>query len=134
MGPETQFDVDVESRNGVARLALRGELDMQTVDRLSPWLEWAERDGASEIVLDLRDLTFVGSTGLHSFLHAWDRAGTNGHRVVFVGVTRPTRRLFEMTGAEHMLDEREAISTLEQFVRPSRDRSRLYEGAVDQGG
>jgi anti-anti-sigma factor len=134
MGPATPFDVDAESRNGIARLALRGELDMQTVNVLSPWLEWAERVGASAIVLDLRDLTFVDSTGLRAFINAWDRASTNGHRLLFVGVADAPRRLFEMTGTEFMLDERASAGTLERFVQPSRDRSRSDEGAVDEGG
>ena len=132
MGPAIPFDVEAESRNGIARLALRGELDMQTVDRLSPWLEWAEQDGASAIVLDLRDLTFVDSTGLRAFIQAWGRASTNGHRLLFVGVAGAARQLFEMTGTEYMLDEWASATTLERFVQPSRHRSRSGEGAVDQ--
>lgn len=105
MGPTTAFDVRGESQDGITRLTLRGELDMQTVDRLSPWLKWAEQDGDPSIVLDLQNLTFVDSTGLRAFIEAWDRAGTNGHRLHLVGVTGATRRLFEMTGTEFMLDE-----------------------------
>ena len=134
MGPASPFEVEVESRNGIARLALRGELDMQTVDRLSPCLERAEQEGTSEIVLDLRELTFVDSTGLRAFIKAWERAGMNGHRLLFVGVMGAARRLFEMTGTEFMLDERRSASTLDRFVQPSRDRSRSDEGAVDEGG
>ena len=105
MGPTTAFDVRGESQDGITRLTLRGELDMQTVDRLSPWLTWAEQDGEPEIVLDLEDLTFLDSTGLRAFIQAWDRAGKNGHRLLFVGVTGTVRRLFEMTGTESMLVE-----------------------------
>jgi len=77
---------------------------MQTVDRLSPWLKWAEQDGKPEIVLDLEDMTFFDPTGLRAFIQAWDRAGKNGHRLLFVGVTGTVRRPFEVTGTESMLD------------------------------
>ena len=128
------FDVGVESRNGVARLALSGELDMESAHQLSEWIDWAEHDGAATIMLDLRGLTFIDSSGLRAFIQAHDRAHSNGHQVLLVGATEAARRLFEMTGTEHMLDEGEAVTTLEQFVRPSRARSRSTEGAVDQRG
>lgn len=135
MGPSSRpFDVGVESRNGVARLALSGELDMLSAPRLSEWIEWAENDGAATIMLDLRDVSFIDSSGLRAFIQAHDRASSNGHQLLLVGATEAARRLFEMTGTEHMLDVPEAVTTVEQFVRPKRDRSPSHEGAVDQGG
>ena len=135
MGPSPRpLDVDVESRNGVARLALNGELDMASAQQLSEWIEWAEHDGAATIMLDLRGLSFIDSSGLRALIQAHDRANSNGHQLLLVAATEAARRLFEMTGTKHLLDEREAVSTLEQFVRPSGNRSPSHEGAGDQGG
>jgi anti-anti-sigma factor len=66
--PGSSFGIQDDRRNGVARLALRGELDLATAPKLEGHLEQVEQDGVRAVVLDLRDLTFVDSTGLHAFL------------------------------------------------------------------
>jgi hypothetical protein len=39
------------------------------------------------VLLDLRDLTFVDSTGLRTFLNAQRRAKDNGHRLALIGAS-----------------------------------------------
>jgi anti-anti-sigma factor len=68
--PGGLFGIQLDCRNGVARLALRGELDMATARKLEEHLMVVEQDGVGAVLLDLRDLTFVDSTGLHTFLKA----------------------------------------------------------------
>jgi anti-sigma B factor antagonist len=116
MGSIPEFTARTESRNGVARIAVDGELDMTTVPVLLEQLTRFEQDGVSAIMLDLRDVSFVDSTGLHAFLEAHDRAKTNGHRFVLSGATPFTRRLFAITGTEFLLDRHEAASVLGQFT------------------
>ena len=61
------FDLTVtQDANGARRLVLRCELDLGTAGRLEQALEQA--DGA--VVLDLRDLTFMDSTGVRVLLEA----------------------------------------------------------------
>ena len=109
--------VETDNRNGITRMALSGELDMATVDVLTNALLNSERDGASAIMLDLRDLTFMDSTGLHVFLRARERSLGNGHRLLFVGASRPVRTVFEIVGMDSVLDEYEAATTLDRFTR-----------------
>lgn len=114
----------IESRNGVARIALCGELDLATVPIVREHLGQCENDGVDAIMLDLRQVTFVDSSGLHAFLTARDHAHSNGHRFVLVGPSRATRRLFEMTGTQFLLDEEEAAGLLDRFTG-----SRASQGA-----
>ena len=66
------FDLTVtQDANGARRLALRGELDLGTAGRLEQAL--SESDGA--VVLDLRELTFMDSTGVRVLLEAAERDG-----------------------------------------------------------
>ena len=53
MGSEQQFTVQVNSRNGVASIALRGELDLATVSDFEGSLAPVESDGVSAIMIDL---------------------------------------------------------------------------------
>ena len=116
MGRDPGLRVVTDARNGITRLALQGELDMATVDVLTQALENFESDGSTAVMLDLRDLTFIDSTGMHAFLRARARSVGNGHRLLFMGATRPVRTVFEIAGMESVLDEHEAVTTLDQFT------------------
>jgi anti-sigma B factor antagonist len=110
--------------------ALSGELDIVAAHVLSERLVSVEQGGATGILLDLRDLTFIDSTGVHALIEAWDRAHENGHRLLFFRTTSTVRRLFEMTGAEYLLDGQEALSMLDEFTQGStQTRLRLVESA-----
>lgn len=115
MEAQAPFSVRTTSQNGVAWLALRGELDMSVTDLITEPLTAFEGDGVASIFLDLRDLTFVDSAGLHAILGAWRRAEANGHQLRVIGVSEATRRVFEITGTEYVIDDSEAVSVLERL-------------------
>ena len=116
MGSEPQFTAQINSRNGVASIALRGELDQATVSDLEGHLAPFESDGVSAIMLDLRELTFIDSVALHSLVRARERAQTNGQQLILVGARPTARRLFELTSTEYLLDDRETVGVLNRFV------------------
>ena len=117
MGAEPPLDIQVESRNDVVRIALKGELDTLTVPALLKELRRVQANRVSAIVLDLRDLTFIDSTGLHAFVNVWQDARSNGPRLTLVGVRHSARRLFEISGTEFLLDGEDSVSLLEQFTQ-----------------
>ena len=57
MRPQPPFGTRVEEHDGVAVMALSGELDIATAPILRENLAPFEGNGVSTIVLDLRDLT-----------------------------------------------------------------------------
>ena len=114
-GPPS-FSVRTDRRNGIARVALQGELDMATVTVLEEHIAILDQDNVKGLVLDLRGLTFLDSTGLHAFLDASRRAAENGHRFAIVGVSESTRRLFEITKTTRLLDEPGALFLIEGFA------------------
>ena len=125
MGSDLRFDVRVESRNGVAHVAVVGELDLATASTLGDELDEVERDSVRDVMLDMRDVTFVDSTGLNVVLQAWTRAQQNGHRLVVVGASRSTRRLCHIAGTEFILDDPSATEILDGFAHDdgsARDR------------
>lgn len=103
MDPEALLTARIEKSNGVARLLLHGELDIWTAPLLTEPLTALEQDGVDEIMLELRDLTFMDVAGLHAFVDAQYRAEMNGHRLLIVGAPPFARRLFQLTGTEHLL-------------------------------
>ena len=91
------FDLQVERNGGRARVAVRGELDLGTAARLERCLaELLER--REPVLLDLRELTFMDSTGLCALLKAREQA--QAHRLG-AGDGAPAR-----SGADHAAPER----------------------------
>ncbi|HSJ50153.1 MAG TPA: STAS domain-containing protein [Actinomycetota bacterium] len=125
MGTDQAFRTRIDAGSGVTTVALLGELDMATVPILNDQLASLEQDGTKAIVLDLRDLRFVDSSGLHALVRAYRRSETNGHRLLLVGANPSTRRLCEMTGTEFLLSATATGEVLGHFngdVSRTKDR------------
>jgi anti-sigma B factor antagonist len=132
--PGSSFGIQDDRRNGVARLALRGELDLATAPKLEGHLEQVEQDGVRAVVLDLRDLTFVDSTGLHAFLKARSRAADNGHRFALVGANEQVRKLLQLTATQGILEE-QGVRLLASFTQRSpAPRGASVDGDGNQDG
>lgn len=99
------FRTRVEGRDGLAIMALSGDLDMATAPILRENLARVEDGGAVTIMLDLSEVTFIDSSGLKEFLEARSRARDNGHRLLMSGASPAAQRLFELTGTRFLLDE-----------------------------
>jgi anti-sigma B factor antagonist len=124
MGTGQTLTTRIDARNGVTSIALTGELDMATAPILSDQLTAVEQRGSRTIVLDLRDLRFIDSSGLHVLVSAYRRSEMDGHRLLLVGANPSARRLFEMTGTEFLLDAR---GTAEPLGRFTGDGSRILD-------
>jgi anti-anti-sigma factor len=87
-----------EGGSGAAWVHVAGELDLAT----SPLLEHALRDAqlyARLVVLDLRELTFIGSTGVHVILDAAGSARREEGRLILVHGPADVDRALTLTGA-----------------------------------
>jgi anti-sigma B factor antagonist len=90
------FAVDVQRRDDVAVVLPRGELDVATADTLRAALERV--DGAAHLVLDLRGLSFIDSTGLHMLAALHERAQREGFRLTLVAPPAPVDRAIRVSG------------------------------------
>ena len=77
------LSIDVEREDARVTLVLHGELTLETAPRLREALAEHERD-ADAVVVDLRDVAFVDSSGLGELLGAHQRAHRQGRRLVLV--------------------------------------------------
>lgn len=81
-----------------------GEIDLATVDRFAAAIARAEQDAEDRVVLDLRAVTFVDSSGLRAMLEAYRRGLGDGRRVAVVCEPGPVRRLLEITGSTTVIE------------------------------
>jgi anti-sigma B factor antagonist len=66
---DLDFDLTVTQEEGAYRVALRGELDLGSAEQLERALDECDDD----VLLDLRGLTFMDSTGVRVLLEAAER-------------------------------------------------------------
>ena len=81
----------------VALVHVAGELDMATTPRLERTLRQRQSQ-ARLVVLDLRDLQFMDSSGVHTVVNASVRAREAGRRLIILRGPPNVDRLFELTG------------------------------------
>jgi anti-sigma B factor antagonist len=79
----------------VAWVQVVGELDIVTAPTLEQTLRDAELR-AQLVVLDLRELTFTDSSGVHVITNAGVRAGRAGRRLVLVRGPAQADRIFKL--------------------------------------
>ena len=89
-------------REEAGTVSVRGELDVATAGSLEKLL-LRRREPGARIRLDLSGLGFMDSTGLRVLLRAQQAAERGGWEVELVGVTRPVRRLFDLSGVHDAL-------------------------------
>jgi anti-sigma B factor antagonist len=94
-----------EQAEGVVRIALSGDLDVSTAPSVEERLIALEDGELPErVVLDLRGLGFIDSTGLSLLINAHHRGRKAGRRLTIVSGTGPPRRILETTGLTGRLD------------------------------
>lgn len=101
--PTLRFET---TRNGtVAVIAATGELDLSGAQVLEGELERLQADPAlATVVLDLRGLEFMDSSGLRLVVLADMRAREAGRRFVLVRGPETVHRVFEITRMSDRLD------------------------------
>jgi anti-anti-sigma factor len=100
-GVLTMEEIDEDGR---VRLRLDGELDLVTAPWLRRRLDKVEAERPAVLVLDLRDLTFMDSSGLRELFAAQRRARAENRRVVLVKGSAPIDRVLEMVRADAAME------------------------------
>jgi anti-sigma B factor antagonist len=80
-----------------------GELDLATVPILETHITAARERGSRWVILDLRGLEFMDSTGLRCILDHDADARRDGFKIALIQGTPAVQRLFEITGTESRL-------------------------------
>ena len=81
--PPEEFSIAASDRDGRAHLTLRGELDLATAPELEQLVN-EHIDAGQEVVVDLRGLEFMDSSGIRVLVAAHARAGRTGARLFVV--------------------------------------------------
>ena len=97
------FSVEERRQGDAAVLMVSGELDLRTGPELEERLTGAFRSGIELVILDLRQIDFMDSTGLRVLLAAHQRAHETGRRFALVRGADQVERVLTLTGVRDLL-------------------------------
>ena len=103
----------MEQHPGQTRLVLAGELDIASAEDLEKQLAAAEVDSPATLVLDLRRVEFIDSTGIRTLVAADERARSQGRRLAMVRGPNAVARILAVTQLDQHLeivDDPDAVS------------------------
>src|SRR3954454_13712893 len=89
------LSVEVERDGEALVVSPLGGLDISTTQTLDAELRRGINDGAAEAVLDLRELTFIDSTGLRLLVFAPARSRDNGDRLPMLHGSEAVERIIK---------------------------------------
>jgi anti-sigma B factor antagonist len=101
--PPTALRCEVARNGTVAWVRPFGELDLDSVHRVEAALEGLREEACPDIVLDLRGLTFMDSTGLRLVIRWHTAAREGGFRFAIVPGDDVVHRVFRLTGMDDHL-------------------------------
>jgi anti-sigma B factor antagonist len=97
------LQVDVRHERDRVVVGLHGELDLAAAPLLQTELESPGLDDAETVVLDLRELRFVDSTGLRMILAAHERSQQRGQAFALSRGSTQVQRLLSIAGLDEHL-------------------------------
>ena len=112
MESDDEFSVTRRRDREAVIVAATGDVDLSTVDAVRDELRAARRE-SDRIVLDLRAVTFMDSSGLRLLVELQRDAEADGFRVVVVRGPASLQRLLQLSGLEHRI---RMVDDLEQAV------------------
>jgi anti-sigma B factor antagonist len=98
--PPELFSCEVSRDDGSGWVYPAGDLDLDTVHRVEAALRELRDAGCGDLVLDLRGLTFMDSTGLRLVIRWHTAAQDEGFRFAVVPGPEVVQRVFRLTGMD----------------------------------
>ena len=115
----SEFSVEERREGGASILTIAGELDLRTSPELEERLGRAFTAGAELVILDLRQIEFMDSSGLRAVLGAHRQAHEAGRRFALVRGADQVERVLTLTGVHGLLTIVDAPEELFTAGEPS---------------
>ena len=122
------LDLTTETQGDGVRIVLTGELDISTAPRVEEELRRVEEGRPAVILLDLRALEFMDSTGLRVIVSADGRAREEDRNLRLVRGPEAVQRIFRVTRLDERLEIADDPDVQERDATPAAGRRRCRGG------
>ena len=100
---QSHFRLEVRSQGQATIIAVSGELDLASSPALQEELDRAAVSNSQMLIIDLRGLEFMDSTGLSVLVRAHQRSEDQGRELAMVKGPQQVQRLLNLTGVAERL-------------------------------
>jgi anti-sigma B factor antagonist len=100
---QRSFTVKLQPHSDAALIAVSGELDIASAPELEQALDQIRPDQTKLVIVDLRELEFMDSTGLSIIVRAHQRLSEHGCELSLVKGPPQVQRLLDLTGVTERL-------------------------------
>jgi anti-sigma B factor antagonist len=114
------FDVQVVTQDDRRTFLLSGDLDVSSADQVEAIIRQAFSPGTAAVVLDLREVTYMDSSGLRVIVAAAQLCEQHGSEFALVPGPPEVQRVFELTGISEHLPFTTGGSALQKSPKPAR--------------
>jgi anti-sigma B factor antagonist len=104
MAMEVPLEIVLQGRGPERVICVRGEIDFATAPKLDEAVQQVLDEGATSLVLDFQDVTFLDSEGLKVLLRASRKLKEREGNVRLTRCSRNVKRAFEVLGLESRFD------------------------------
>jgi anti-sigma B factor antagonist len=98
------LDLSVTAERTCVRVCPRGEIDLASAGLLDAQLDELWASGWIDVVVDLREVAFMDSSGVHVLLSHHRRAAGRDARFSIIDGGGPVARVLELTGMNGVFD------------------------------
>jgi anti-anti-sigma factor len=98
--PPDLFSCEFRRNGSTGWVRPAGDLDLDTVHRVESALAELREQGCADLLLDLRDLTFMDSTGLRLVIRWHTASREGGFAFAIVPGPEVVQRVFRLTGMD----------------------------------
>ncbi len=113
---QSNFGVEVRDEQRAVVIGVSGELDLASSPELEQELDRGISSNAELLIVDLRTLEFMDSTGLSVLVRAHQRATERGKQLAIVKGPQQVQRLLSLTG---VADRLTVVDTPEELLAGS---------------
>jgi anti-sigma B factor antagonist len=117
------LEIVVRREGTTTAIEVHGEWDLAGLASIRQAISWVMDDLPECIVLDLSQVGFMDSTGLHAAIELTRRSAAQNKRLVIIPGPEPVQRMFEVTGLREQLPFIDEPPSGSRVARPHRAQS-----------
>ena len=90
------MEIDTASLDTVTAVAVKGRVDSTTAEKLRDHLSAVIQSGTARLVIDLKEVTYISSTGFRTLLIAARSVDNAKGKLALCGIGGEVKRLFDI--------------------------------------
>ncbi|RKY42098.1 MAG: anti-sigma factor antagonist [Candidatus Makaraimicrobium thalassicum] len=112
------MEIKREESNGIVIFRVAGDIDLNTSPELKKFFDQVIKENKKKILIDLKDVSYVDSSGLATLVEILKNLRVYGGRLKLTSLSAKVRGLFEITRLDKLFDisagEEDALSSFNE--------------------